>query len=46
MTEATNNQGVEGRMLSNKDVSKVTNRWIVSNTASWSYERMQNVGFA
>jgi PTS system mannose-specific IID component len=46
MAEATNNQGVEGRMLSNKDVSKVTNRWIVSNTASWSYERMQNVGFA
>ncbi len=32
--------------LTNKDISQVTRRWIFSNTASWSYERMQNIGFA
>lgn len=32
--------------LTQKDIDRVTRRWIFSNTASWSYERMQNVGFA
>lgn len=38
---ATPSQG-----LTKKDISKVTRRWIMSNTSAWSYERMQNVGFA
>ena len=32
--------------ITKKDLNKVTARWILSNTASWSYERMQNIAFA
>lgn len=46
MTETAKNEDAAKHLLNDKDVSKVVNRWIVSNTASWSYERMQNVGFA
>lgn len=36
----------ERQELTNKDLNKVVTRWMFSNTASWSYERMQNVAFA
>jgi len=34
------------RTLTDEDIKKVTRRWLFSNTSAWSYERMQNVGFA
>lgn len=39
--------GTEGkRTLTQRDIDRVTRRWIISNTSAWNYERMQNVAFA